>query len=76
MILKMTKTNKGSEWRVSNRHDQLNRWAGTVSLSQDENDISCDCDQSKKYIDCTHKVQVREYMELNDHKIKEVAQQI
>jgi hypothetical protein len=74
MILKITKTNNGTEWKVSNRQDQLNRWAGTVSLSQDESDISCDCDQSKKYLDCTHKVQVREYMELNNHQAKEVQQ--
>lgn len=72
MILNIKKTDNGTQWKVSNRQDQLNRWSGTVSLSQDENKINCDCDASKKYIDCTHKVQVREYMELNKHQITEV----
>lgn len=71
MILNVKKTNEGSEWKVSNRNDQLKRWAGTVYLSTDEMNIKCDCLQAKKYIDCTHQVQVREYLELNNHKIYE-----
>lgn len=70
MILNIKKTANGTEWKVSNRHDVLNRWSGTVTLSTDEKEIKCDCDASKKYIDCTHQVQVREYMELNNHQIK------
>lgn len=74
MILNVKKTDNGTQWKVSNRHDQLNRWAGTVTLSTDENEISCDCLQADKYIQCTHQVQVREYMELNNHKVEEVQQ--
>lgn len=72
MILNIKKTENGSEWKVSNRHDVLKRWAGTVRLSTDENKISCDCLQAKKYIQCTHQVQVREYLEINNHRVEEV----
>lgn len=71
MILNIKKTNEGTEWQVSNRHDKLNRWSGTVRMSNDENDIDCQCTQARNHIDCTHKVQVREYMEMNNHKINE-----
>lgn len=70
MILNIKKTDNKTEWKVSDRHDQLKRWSGTVRLSLDEKEIKCDCDQAKKYINCTHQVQVREYLELNNHKIK------
>lgn len=71
MILAIKKTKDGSEWKVSKVHDTLKRWHGTVRVSTDEIDIWCGCGQFKKYLRCTDESQVREYLELNNHKFEE-----
>lgn len=71
MILEVKITKDGSEWKVTNKNDQLHRWSGTVRMSDDMNDLICECTQARKYLHCTHESQVREYLQLNDWKFEE-----
>ena len=72
MILQITKTKEGSEWQVSNIQDKMNRWAGTVRLSEDQQTLKCDCLQAEKYIHCTHESQVWADLEKTKYKVEKM----